>query len=147
MKRAAIVAASFVAGAALCFAAVIAAGAGHGTYVPLALIASPTILLQRWPSAGEATFWIALCLAPCYWALITWVATGTSAHRRAWLSALLTAQYAGAVLFYVFSAEPPARIGFMLRAAPGLVGLCLILYVAAQVAWWRSLRRTTRIRV
>jgi hypothetical protein len=141
-KRAILIAASFATGMLLCFLAFILAGGGHGTFLPLAIVASPTLLAAAQLRGGTGSgfwFFLILALAPFYWALLAWVATGRFARNRVALVLLLCAQYAGAPIIFMRFGEDAMVLTRTLHYLGGQVFIFAGLYLVAHLIFWCSL--------
>ena len=140
MRRYLIAGGSVVAAAVACSCAVLLAGGGHGTYVPLSLVASPTLVVATLPKIGEGLFWTGIAVAPAFWGLIAWIVAGRpSPSVRYSVFVLLALHYAGAARLYLSADERPERFGEMLRAAPSWVLVVIGLYIAGQVVIWHRI--------
>lgn len=116
-------------------------GAGHGTYLPLSACASPTILGAVLPHGGDNAFLLGLFLAPFYWALLAWIATGSHSRRRVILLSLLFVQYLGAAVFMWWSSEDSSVFAKVMDELPLTLGLFVGVYLLAQLLLWRSVIR------
>jgi hypothetical protein len=122
--------AGFVYGGVLIGLSVLAAGAGHGTDLPMAVSSAPS---------GLIGFQAAAFGAPVLWT-VGGLLIGGSRRRAA--MALLTAHYIGAA--WLASRGPFADWAYLWRnIAPlwPLLALWTAAYVAGQLAMWRRLYR------
>jgi hypothetical protein len=122
-----------VYGSILAFLSFVAAGAGHGTYIPLFLSSAPF---------GLVGIMAAIAGAPVVWAGFgALVAPSGRAKWYGLIRALALAHYVSG-LALVAAAEPGMTyLGRVLRISPESVAIWLVVYVVGQVAlWWRAIR-------
>jgi hypothetical protein len=101
--------------------ALIAGGAGHGNYLPLALVVSPA--------------WVGFLVWPTVGALVT---CGGMRWPRVLASVLLVVNYLGVAGTY----PPDFTVTEDIRELTRLSGAFLLLYCATQVyLWWRIIGR------
>jgi hypothetical protein len=125
-------------GAALTYAAFLLAGFGHGTFVPLALVASPLLLLAK----IQSEFFVpAMFAAPFYWGLLGWSATRPMPRTAA---ALLVLQYVGAIGIVMWSQEGRTAFMRMTLQAPVLVAATVLTYFFVHIWLWRTLYLSRR---
>jgi hypothetical protein len=125
-------------GGVLAGLSVIAAGAGHGTYIPMGISSAPF---------GFFGFLAAAAGAPILWgavgALLHWLRTGS---RKRIMTAVLVIHYASAL---TLAMSPPfGDWAYVLRSMPAIgtiVAVWAAAYVIGQYAIWRSALRTDGI--
>ena len=125
-----------VYGVVLAALAFMAAGAGHGTYIPMAISSAPFGLFGVLAALGSA---------PILWALLGAMVKRWHASKS--MRALVVAQYLCA--FVLISTKPFndwRHVLDTMRAMPEVLAAWTAAYVGGQVVLWISLLRGTEIR-
>jgi len=115
--------------------AVLAAGAGHGTYIPMGVSSAPF---------GFLGFQAAVVGAPIMWgvvgALLHWLRTS---RRRRIMISVLAIHYGSALALAVSRSFGDWQ--YVIRSMPAIGGIMLVwsgAYVVGQLVIWRSALRT-----
>jgi hypothetical protein len=130
-------------GCGLTFLAVAAAGAGHGSFIPLYVSSAPLSVLYLVAKAGgEAAFLAILFGGTLLWAVLgRLVALAGRAARAA--AALLVVHYLSALALVVGTGEPPRG---MAGEIPDFVKIWAPVYLIGQVVLWWQIRRRRQSR-
>ena len=129
-------------GCVVAFLAVAAAGAGHGSFIPLYVSSAPlSVLYLIAKSGGEAAFLAILFGGTLLWAVLgRLVALAGGAARAA--AALLVLHYLSALALVVGTGEPPRGIA---GEIPDFVKIWALVYLIGQVVLWWQISRRSRL--
>ena len=120
--------AGFCYGAALAALGLLAAGAGHGTYIPMGISSAP-LGLFGFLSAGLG--------APVLWGCVAML---LAAGRRRLTGGVVIAHYAGAVVLASHGAFGDwAYLNRSIRPLGVLITVWTLIYVIGQLVLWRAL--------
>ena len=142
MRRRAIIGAvaGFGYGCVLAFLSLFAAGAGHGTIIPLLLSSAPLAILFLIPHAAAGGDWPLYAMlygGPFVWAVFGWLAA-LGGRWPALAASLLTLQYACAL---VLVATTGAGLRGLAGELPDGFKMWAPVYLLGQVAlWWQTIR-------
>jgi len=122
-------------GCGIAFLAIAAAGAGHGSFIPLYISSAPLSVLYLVAKAGgEAAFLAILFGGTLLWAVIGYMAALTGRVSRA-AAVLLIVHYLSALALVVGTGEPPRGIA---GEIPDFLKIWAPVYLIGQVAlWWQ----------
>ena len=133
-------------GSVLVFLSIVAAGAGHGTIMPLLLSSAPLgLLLDREAGISDAMFYALLLGAPVMWAVLGSLAALSGRGVTRWLTPAL------ALLHYASGLALLAIRGAGLQ--PSFVNIYVVAYILVWAAvylvgqaalWWRVSRPVRR---
>jgi hypothetical protein len=129
-------------GCVLTFLAVAAAGAGHGSFIPLYVSSAPLSVLYLVAKAGgEAAFLAILFGGTLVWAVLgRLVALAGRAARVA--AGLLVVHYLSAIALVVGTGEP---LRGMAGEIPDFFKIWAPVYLIGQVVLWWQIRRGSRL--
>jgi hypothetical protein len=125
-------------GCVLTFLAVVAAGAGHGSFIPLYVSSAPVSVLYLVAKAGgEPAFLAILFGGTLVWAVLGCLAALAGRAARA-AAALLAVHYLSALALVVGTGELPRGIA---GEIPDFFKIWAPVYLIGQVVLWRQIRR------
>jgi hypothetical protein len=126
-------------GCVLTFLAIAAAGAGHGSFIPLYVSSAPLSVLYLVAKAGgEAAFLAILFGGTLLWAVLGWLVARAGRAPKAALG-LLVVHYLSALALVVGTGEPPRGIA---GEIPDFFKIWAPVYLIGQVVlWWQVSRR------
>ena len=126
-------------GCVLAFLSLVAAGAGHGTPIPISVSSAPLGLF--YPFSREATFFVMLFGAPLVWMALgcLFALANRGAGTAMALLLLLLLHYATALALLATTGATPRDITGRI---PEVFIVWALVYLAGQLAlWWRIGRR------